>query len=42
MAGEPAADDSWVGGIVPEGLSLSDEAIDWIEEAGNDEGSEDE
>ncbi|MBC7443262.1 MAG: hypothetical protein H7311_12235 [Ramlibacter sp.] len=41
-AGEPTADASWVGNNVPEGFSLSDEAIDWIEMAANDEVSEDE
>lgn len=42
VAGEPAADASWVGDNLPEGFFLSDEAIDWIEKTANDEGSGDE
>lgn len=41
VAGQPTADASWVGDNVPEGLFLTDEAIDWIEETANDEVSED-
>jgi hypothetical protein len=42
VAGAPTADASWVGDSVPEGVLLSDEAIDWIEETANDEVSGDE
>ncbi|MEO8221833.1 MAG: hypothetical protein ABI563_13730 [Specibacter sp.] len=37
VAGEAAADASCVGDDGPEGFSLSDEAIDWVEQAANDE-----
>ncbi|RAN79510.1 hypothetical protein B5P43_13435 [Bacillus sp. SRB_336] len=42
VAGAPTTDVSWLGQNVPEGIFLSDEAIDWIEETANDEFSEDE
>lgn len=41
-AGVPEEDSSWFESKVPEGILLSDEAIDWIEEMANDEGSVDE
>ena len=41
VACEPTVDAPWVGDNVPEGLSLSDEVIDWIEKAANEEVSED-
>lgn len=41
VAGVPTAGDSWVGDNDSEGLFLSDEAIDWIEETANDEVPED-
>ena len=41
VAGVPTTDASLVGENAPEGFFLSDEAIDWIEEMGNDEVSED-
>jgi hypothetical protein len=37
VAGKRTADASWVGGNLPEGFFLSDEAIDWIEKTANDE-----
>ena len=42
VAGEPTADTPWVGDAVPEGFSLLEEAIDWIEMTANDEVSDDE
>ncbi|UIK89953.1 hypothetical protein [Arthrobacter polaris] len=39
IAGQPTADDSWIHDAGRDGLSLSDEAIDWIEQTANDESS---
>ena len=41
VAGEPTADAPWIGDNVPDGLSRSDEVIDWIEKTANEEVSED-
>ena len=35
--GTVAMDASWVGEVGPEGVYLSDEAIDWVEEVANGE-----
>lgn len=40
VAGQPTPDGSWVGGNGNDGFSLSDEAIDWIEQTANNEDSE--
>ena len=40
VAGKAAESTSWVGHIGRDGFSLSDEAIDWIEQTANDEDSE--
>ena len=42
VAGEPTVDTPWAGDAVPEGFSLSEEAIDWIEMTANDVDSDDE
>lgn len=40
VAGHPTADASWVADNAAEESLLSDQAIDWIQEAANDEGAE--
>ncbi|AIX99636.1 hypothetical protein ART_0038 [Arthrobacter sp. PAMC 25486] len=42
VAGQPTADASWVGDDGREGLTLSDEATDWIEQTANGEDAESE
>lgn len=42
VAGQAETHASWVGDDGPEGFSLSDEAIDWVEQAANDEDAESE
>jgi len=37
VAGDDTAGAPWAGGSGPDGFLLSDEAVDWIEEAANDE-----
>lgn len=41
VAGYPTAESSWAAGSVAAGFVLSDQAVDWIEEAANDEAAED-
>lgn len=38
MTGQATAKDSWIQDTGHDGLFLSDEAIDWIEQTGNEEG----
>lgn len=38
MTGQATAEDSWIHDTGHDGLFLSDEAIDWIEQTANEEG----